>query len=99
MNVENMSEDWDMPPVSEEAIDRIISSMKENRKFFDLLSVNPEEPNLLGCPLCGSKQIQVCGDYNNLSQATARCRECKCTGPLTRWQNRINKDSLIFKMA
>lgn len=57
-------------------------------QIFSLLDVNPEMSKLYPCPLCGSSQIQLCGDRNNLAKAFARCRECKCTGPLRYWQNR-----------
>jgi hypothetical protein len=43
---------------------------------------------LLPCPLCGTDQIQVCTDANNPMKDYCRCRECKCTGPLSRWNTR-----------
>lgn len=88
--------------IPEQAIDRIIKAMEDGSrlKVGDLLSINPEENVLLPCPLCGSDQIQFCGDRNNLLQAKARCRECKCTGYITNWQNRNwpGKKNLTFKM-
>jgi hypothetical protein len=47
-------------------------------------------PKPLPCPLCQSPQVQFCGDRNNPAKAIARCRECKCTAPLDRWQNRVS---------
>jgi hypothetical protein len=40
------------------------------------------------CPLCDSQQVQVCRDSNNQAKDSARCRECKCTAPLSVWNRR-----------
>jgi hypothetical protein len=40
------------------------------------------------CPLCHTDQVQICRDSNNPAKDTARCRACKCTGPLLIWNQR-----------
>jgi hypothetical protein len=40
------------------------------------------------CPLCHTDQVQICRDSNNPAKDSARCRECKCTGPLLIWNQR-----------
>lgn len=37
------------------------------------------------CPFCGSRQVQVCTDWNNPSKAFARCRRCRAQAPLSVW--------------
>lgn len=44
-----------------------------------------EHIEIASCPLCGTEQVQLCRDYNNPSKDFCRCRHCKCTGPLTLW--------------
>lgn len=66
--------------------------------LFKLLDINPEQAYIRPCPLCGSEQIQVWGDRNNIAKAMAKCRDCQCQGKLDMWQNRKPIDS-PFRMA
>lgn len=49
---------------------------------------NLEAESAAPCPLCASQQVQICRDGNNPEKDSARCRECKCTGPLAIWNQR-----------
>ena len=43
------------------------------------------------CPFCGSEQIQVCVDYNNLHKSFAKCRTCRAQAPITSWGKRVKE--------
>lgn len=38
------------------------------------------------CPICKSKQIQLCTDSNNQLKDVCKCRECGCTAPKIAWE-------------
>lgn len=40
------------------------------------------------CPCCGSNQVQLCIDANNVMKDRAKCRECGVTGLLPAWNRR-----------
>jgi hypothetical protein len=50
--------------------------------------LNMEAERAAPCPLCDSQQVQVCRDSNNPAKDSARCRDCKCTAPLSVWNRR-----------
>lgn len=57
---------------------------------------------MLPCPCCGSRQIQVCTDYNNQAKDWCKCRECGCSALWSAWQKRatpIITDEQIIEMA